>query len=126
MNTSPTLGSLIRQRRIELGLTQQELADRISTDEIYIRASEISRIEHDRVGLPRRARLERISAALELSLAELLISSGWARRESTTPAPGARDSDGDSAPGLGLPRRFPRSDTLTTHWKRGRHAGARQ
>ena len=42
-----------------------------------MRQSDISRIERGKVGLPRRARLARIAAALELPLGELLARSGW-------------------------------------------------
>jgi transcriptional regulator with XRE-family HTH domain len=85
-----TLGSLIRSRRIELGLTQEELAERVGDS---VRQAEISRLERDCVGLPRRARLERIAAALKLKLGELLARSGWAGVDSTfqaqsMPAPG--------------------------------------
>jgi len=73
-----SLGVTIRARRIELGWTQEELAERISTDEVYVRQSEISRIESGRVTLPRRQRLELLAAALDLPLGELLASSGWA------------------------------------------------
>src|SRR5688572_24178143 len=73
-----TLGGAIRRRRAELGWTQEQLAARISAEGEYVRQSEVSRLERDRVGLPRRARLERIAAALGLSLGELLARSGWA------------------------------------------------
>jgi transcriptional regulator with XRE-family HTH domain len=76
-----TLGALIRQRRRELGWTQEELAERISSDDEYVRQSEISRIESGRIGLPRRERLERIADALGLPLGELLARSGWAGAE---------------------------------------------
>jgi transcriptional regulator with XRE-family HTH domain len=61
-----------------MGLTQEQLAERISSDDDYVRQSEVSRLESGHVGLPRRARLERIAAALELPLGELLARSGWA------------------------------------------------
>jgi|GEM_PF-4199908 len=73
-----SLGAVIRQRRIELGWTQDELAERISTNGEYVRQSEISRIENGRVALPRRERLLRLAEVLELPAGELLACSGWA------------------------------------------------
>jgi transcriptional regulator with XRE-family HTH domain len=70
----PTLGAFIRRRRIELGLTQETLAEMIGGG---VRQAEISRLEHDRVTLPRRQRLEQIAAALDVPLGELLVRSGW-------------------------------------------------
>ncbi len=75
------LGAVIKARRIELGWTQEDLAERISADGEYVRQSEISRIENGRIALPRRERLERIARALDLSLGELLARSGWAGAE---------------------------------------------
>ena len=69
-----TLGSAIRTRRAELGWTQEDLAKRIDCG---MRQSEISRLEIDRVTLPRRERLESISRALGLPLGELLERAGW-------------------------------------------------
>lgn len=73
--SSPTLGLIIRQRRVELGLTQEELAERVGNG---VRQAEISRLEHDRVALPRRKRLEQIATALEIPVGTLLARSGWA------------------------------------------------
>src|SRR5947207_9476612 len=78
MTSATTLGKIIRARRRELRLTQEELAERISADGEFVRQSDISRLERGAVMLPRRARLERIAAALDLSLGELLARSGWA------------------------------------------------
>ncbi len=69
-----TLGTLIRERREALGLTQQQLAARVGNG---VRQSEISRLEHNRVSLPRRERLERIAASLDLSIGDLLVLTGW-------------------------------------------------
>jgi transcriptional regulator with XRE-family HTH domain len=70
----PTLGAFIRRRRLELGLTQEALAEMIGGG---VRQAEISRLEHDRVMLPRRHRLEQIATALDVPLGELLVRSGW-------------------------------------------------
>jgi transcriptional regulator with XRE-family HTH domain len=75
MDATRTLGRVIRSRRLELGLTQEELAERIGNG---VRQAEVSRLECDRVSLPRRQRLTRIAAALEIPLGELLASAGWA------------------------------------------------
>lgn len=75
---SRTLGQTIRRRRLELGWTQEELATRTCAEGDPCHQSDISRIERDRVALPRRARLARISAALDVPLGELLARSGWA------------------------------------------------
>lgn len=69
------LGEVIRARRIELGLTQEQLAERIGDG---VRQAEISRLEGGRVEQPRRQRLEKIAVALGVPLGELLARSGWA------------------------------------------------
>lgn len=75
---SGSLGEVIRRRRLEFGWSQEELAVRVSDAGDDVRQSDISRLELGKVGLPRRARLERIAAALEMPLGELLARSGWA------------------------------------------------
>src|SRR5687768_13060092 len=75
-DTAITLGHVIRTRRLELGLTQEELADRIGE---RLTQSDISRIERGTIALPRRQRLEELATALGLGLGELLIRSGWMR-----------------------------------------------
>jgi transcriptional regulator with XRE-family HTH domain len=94
-----SLGMTIRNRRLELGLTQEQLAERISTGGEYIRQSEISRIESGAVGLPRRARLERIALALDVPLGELLARSGWTNADVYLPpsAPVAVHTETSSA-----------------------------
>ncbi len=81
----PTLGAFIRRRRTELGLTQEALAEMIGGG---VRQAEISRLEHDRVTLPRRQRLEQIAAALDVPLGELLVRSGWTGADDIEPANG--------------------------------------
>ena len=73
-----TLGQLIRERRMELNLTQEELAERVGEG---VRQSEISRLERNRVTLPRRHRMEEIALALEIPVGVLLARSGWAGAE---------------------------------------------
>jgi transcriptional regulator with XRE-family HTH domain len=68
------IGDFIRERRQDLGLTQEELSDRIGEG---VRQAEVSRLENNRIVLPRRARMDAIAAALEVSLGDLLVESGW-------------------------------------------------
>ncbi|MEZ4523743.1 MAG: helix-turn-helix transcriptional regulator [Thermomicrobiales bacterium] len=72
------LGAAIRERRNELGLTQEELAERLAElgDE-NIRQSDISRIEGGQVQLPRFDRLNYLSTALGISIGEMFINAGW-------------------------------------------------
>lgn len=78
-----TLGQLIRQRRMDLGLTQEELAERVGDG---MRQAEISRLERDRVGLPRRNRMEQIARALDVPLGVLLARSGWVGAQDAFPS----------------------------------------
>ncbi len=90
------MARLIRERRQDLGLTQEQLAERIGGG---ARQSEVSRLEAGHVALPRRLRMEQISRALELPLGELLIRSGWAGADGIEdPAAGDRDR-GDTVTG---------------------------
>ncbi len=73
-----SLGTFIRERRMDLGLTQEQLAFRVGNG---VRQSEISRLEHDGIALPRRSRLEEIAAALEVSIGDLLVTTGWMEEE---------------------------------------------
>lgn len=69
-----TLGQFIRGQRMALGLTQEQLAERMGEG---FRQAEISRLEHDRIEFPRRERLEAIAGALDVTLGDLLIATGW-------------------------------------------------
>lgn len=125
MTSSPTLGMLIRQRRLELGLTQEALAERIGAG---VRQAEISRLEHDRVTLPRKARLENIARALDLSVGTLLVRSGWAgvreefgpvaseapRSAPEPPASGARGPERAAQPKVLEPEMAPELSTAIT------------
>jgi transcriptional regulator with XRE-family HTH domain len=74
---SISLGNFIRERRQDLGLTQEQLAERIGET---VRQAEVSRLEHNRITLPRRDRLTALAAALEVSLGELLVRTGWMQK----------------------------------------------
>ena len=89
------IGDFIRQRRQELGLTQEELAERIGEN---VRQAEVSRLENNHIALPRRARLDAIAAALEVSLGDLLVRSGW-MDESHLPPFAEESPDPDHANG---------------------------
>ena len=68
------LGAFIRERRQALELTQEQLAERIGET---TNQAEISRLERGHIQLPRRERLDAIARALDVSLGELLVRSGW-------------------------------------------------
>jgi transcriptional regulator with XRE-family HTH domain len=63
------LGLRVLRRRQELGLTQQQLADRLN-----MASTNIGRIEHGEQNLTVRT-LAKLADALELTMAELLV--GW-------------------------------------------------
>jgi transcriptional regulator with XRE-family HTH domain len=69
-----TFGQVLRQRRMELGLTQEALAERVGDN---VRQADISRLERDYISIPRRSRLEALAQALEVSPGYLLMRSGW-------------------------------------------------
>lgn len=69
-----TLGQFIRTNRLAMGLTQEQLAERVGD---HVRQSDISRLEKDGVEFPRRERLDAIADALGVTLGDLLISTGW-------------------------------------------------
>jgi transcriptional regulator with XRE-family HTH domain len=94
MDAESTLGQVIRTRRLALGLTQEELAERIGDG---VRQAEVSRLECDRVTLPRRRRMERIAAALDLPLGQLLATAGWSGADGAfRPGPPAASQAGTS------------------------------
>lgn len=77
-----TFGAVVRKRRMELGLTQEALAERVGEN---VRQSDISRLERDYISLPRRSRLEALARALEVSPGYLLLRSGWLDSDSGYP-----------------------------------------
>jgi transcriptional regulator with XRE-family HTH domain len=79
-----TLGTFIRERRQDMGLTQEELAERVGDG---VRQAEISRLEHNQISMPRRTRLEQLAAALDVSLGELLIRTGWLNEDQRADVP---------------------------------------
>jgi len=69
-----SLGNYVRERRQDIGLSQEQLAERVGGT---YRQSDISRIERGHVSLPRLANLERLAASLDVPVGELLIAAGW-------------------------------------------------
>lgn len=68
------LGNFVRERRQDLNLSQQQLAERVGGN---YGQSDVSRIERGQIELPRLATMVSLAAALEISIADLLIASGW-------------------------------------------------
>lgn len=66
------LGSFVRQRRHDLGLTQTQLAERLGWVQ-----ERISAMEHGRYGMPSLPALTRLAGALESSLGDVLRSVGY-------------------------------------------------
>ena len=93
-----TVGQYIQKRRTQLGITQEELAERVGEG---VRQSEISRLEHDRVTLPHRDRLDMLAAALEVSLGDLLITTGWMTEDHRATVEAGAESNG-SPPVAGI------------------------
>ena len=82
MSESRSLGEAIRLRRLELRMSQEELAERIGPD---VRQSDVSRLERGKIVFPRLERLNQIAAALGMSIGTLLIESGWFHDEENAP-----------------------------------------
>ena len=70
--TTEELGRLVAGRREAIGMTQEELAARIGSQQSYV-----SQLEKGKIGLPGIKRLAQISFALHLSINELLVNSTW-------------------------------------------------
>ena len=71
---SNSIGNFIRERRQDLGLSQEQLAERVGST---YSQSDISRIERGHITLPRLSNLERLAASLDVPVGELLIAAGW-------------------------------------------------
>jgi transcriptional regulator with XRE-family HTH domain len=84
---------VIKARRQELGLTQEDLALRVCNLGDELRQSDISRMEHGKITLPRYQRMSRLAAALELSLGDLLGRAGWGGAQSANWDGGAGRGD---------------------------------
>lgn len=83
-----TLGQFIKANRLAMGMTQEDLANRTG-----LRQSDISRMERDHIELPRRDRMEAIADGLDVTLGDLLISTGWLEIEHAALMEQAKDDD---------------------------------
>lgn len=86
---SGALGRLIRARRREMGLTQEEFAELLGEE---MRQSEISRLERGHVSQPRPERLQRIAEVLDIPVGELLLQTAWAEQEPDEAVPAHAES----------------------------------
>jgi transcriptional regulator with XRE-family HTH domain len=86
------MGAYIRERRQRLGLSQEELAERVGG---AYSQSDISRLERGHIGLPRLGTIVRLAASLEVSVGDLLIAAGWFEDELviSSLAPAAAEQD---------------------------------
>jgi transcriptional regulator with XRE-family HTH domain len=90
MSESRSLGEAIRLRRLALGMSQEELAERIGPD---VRQSDVSRLERGKILFPRLERLHQIADALGLSIGTLLIDAGWFTDEESAQVAAAKHSE---------------------------------
>lgn len=74
MELEQSLGRAIRQRRLDLGLSQVEVAERMGSE---FRQSDISRIEQGRVQFPRPQLLMALAGSLNISIIDLMVEAGW-------------------------------------------------
>ena len=87
------IGTYIRERRQDLGFSQEHLADRVGGG---YGQSDVSRLERGQIELPRLGTVLRLASALEVPVGDLLIASGWFTEGHFTPIPassGAVDQD---------------------------------
>lgn len=78
MDLRRNLGTTVRQRRVELGLSQVQLAERMGGE---TQQSDISRIERGLLPWPRPQLLQSLAAALYMTVLELITRSGWMTQE---------------------------------------------
>ena len=76
MELERNLGSAIRRRRLELGLSQTEVAERLGAE---MQQSDISRIERGRARSPRPQLLMSLARVLDISIVDLMADAGWLR-----------------------------------------------
>lgn len=65
------VGELISKRRLSLGMTQEELAERVDKDQSYV-----SQIERGKVHRPGDALIRRFATALDIPEVELMRATG--------------------------------------------------
>ena len=86
-------GDYLRKRRADLGLSQEDVANLIGGTASQ---AEVSRLERGMVAMPRRSRMEELAAALDVTLGDLLVNSGWFTREEAESADELAASGGTS------------------------------
>lgn len=92
---------MVREKRLERGLSQEELAELVGMSQGWV-----AKIESGEIKYPRRKTLERMAFALSVSFTELLIASGYAttraeaERLAETPEPTSRPSIGERLDGV--------------------------
>jgi len=79
--TDRSLGDIIRTRRLQLGWTQGELAERVGKSQRWV-----SNLELGSVGQSRIATLKALANALSLDIEDLIIAAGQATSESRAKA----------------------------------------
>jgi transcriptional regulator with XRE-family HTH domain len=78
MNLKRNLGDTVRRYRLELGLSQVQLAERMGSD---IQQADISRIERGYIPWPRPDLLTSLARGLDMGPIELITLSGWMSRD---------------------------------------------
>jgi transcriptional regulator with XRE-family HTH domain len=68
------IGNFVRERRQDLNLSQEQLAERVGGS---YSQSDISRLERGHIELPRLGTMVSLAASLEVPVGDLLIASGW-------------------------------------------------
>ena len=92
---SGSVGTMIRRRRLELGLSQADLADLLGT---YTTVSDIEALESSRIVMPSWIRLMHLAAALDLPVEAFLGAAEAANpTEHITPAARAEDQRHENA-----------------------------
>jgi transcriptional regulator with XRE-family HTH domain len=71
-----TFGDAIRQRRYELGMTQEQLAERTGD---CLRQLDVKRLELGLILMPHWKWFERLAEALEWSVTDLMRAAGFSR-----------------------------------------------
>lgn len=77
-----SLGRVIRDRRRQMGITQEQFAALLGDG---VRQSDVSRLERGGVSQPRLERLQSIARILDVPLGKLLMLTSWANPELAAP-----------------------------------------
>lgn len=87
-----TLAGIVRVKRMELGLSQEELAEAVGMSQGWV-----AKIEAGDIHYPRKKTLERMAFVLRVSFADLLIAAGYARsKDEADRLSASPDTDGPS------------------------------